>query len=345
MDFPPNFGAGPPQDSSEMIRVLSPIWERILQREYVGSLENFFDLGGTPWQAIDLFTEIGKVTGRLISPLVIYQTPTIASLSEFIYHPLSSPFPKSVLVKNSASAHPVFLMHGLGGNIMEFFAMLEHLNVPRPVYAIQARGSDGSEPACASIQEMAQFHLEAIAERQTKGSFTLIGYSLGGLVAMETARLLQNAGHDVDPVIMIDSYPPLAYAPFDQRIRAYRRKAKGFLFGDKPRNQSVPRRLPELGRPFTAELLKVEHISRSALRAYRPRYYEREIKFIRAAKPFRFPDDPRKAWSKFVEKMEVLTVPGDHHELLTTHYDQLGAAISQLINEIDLKQEHRQVQR
>jgi hypothetical protein len=30
---------------------------------------------------------------------------------------------------------------------------------------------------------------------------------------------------------------------------------------------------------------------------------------------------------------------------LTTHYDQLGAAISQLINEIDLKQEPRQVQR
>src|SRR5271167_511306 len=104
-----------------MLETLTQIWQRILRRASIGSGENFFDLGGDPWLAIALCREIERVTGRLLSPLVIYQAPTIAALAAFLETPNAPPFAKCVLLKSGDLGPPVFLVHGLGGNILEFF--------------------------------------------------------------------------------------------------------------------------------------------------------------------------------------------------------------------------------
>jgi thioesterase domain-containing protein len=57
----------------------------------------------------------------------------------------------------------------------------------------------------ASIEEMAAERLPRLLAVQSKGPFLLGGACVGGHIALETARLLIQAGHEVESVIMIDS--------------------------------------------------------------------------------------------------------------------------------------------
>ncbi|MGB2632685.1 MAG: alpha/beta fold hydrolase [Candidatus Acidiferrum sp.] len=315
-----------------LVEKVSQIWQRIFQRTEIRFDENFFSLGGDPWMAIQLFAEIEKATGRLFSPMVIYQAPTIASLSAFLESSQPPPLPKCILLKPGNTEPSVFLMHGLGGNIMEFFNMVKHLQESRAVYGLQARGTDGLEEPLSSIEQMAQFYVDAIKELKPHGPYLLVGYSLGGLVAIEMARRLIGFNEEVALLVMIDSYPPIRYAPPIQRLRVYARKATNRgrrIFRPESPEQSGN----NLGRVFTPPMLKVQVAARKALAEYQPRLYPGKIKFVRASDPLHFPDDPARVWAKFVEQMVVQTVAGNHQELLTTYYEPLAAVISRYLAE------------
>ena len=92
---------------------------------------------------------------------------------------------------------------------------------------MQARGTDGLQEPCSSIEEMAD-----VSRRRDQSRFSptahmrLVGYSLGGLVALEMARRLAATGENIDLLVMIDSYPPLQYAPFAQRLGVYARRVR-----------------------------------------------------------------------------------------------------------------------
>jgi thioesterase domain-containing protein len=324
--------------ASQTVSELSRTWRCLLGKDTIGIDENFFSLGGDPWMAMQLFEEIKKVTGRSFSPLVIYQAPTIASLAAFLEAPKTPAFPKCVLLKPGNTEPPVFLMHGLGGNIMEFFKMVKHLQSSRAAYGLQARGSDGLEEPFSSIEEMAQFHVDAIKELQPHGPYLLVGYSLGGLVAIEMARHLIGSGEEVALLVMIDSYPPIRYAPPAQRLRVYARKAIN-LARRIIRSESTEQSDNNLGRVFTPSMLKVQEAARKALADYQPRPYPGKIRFVRAGDPLHFPDDPARVWTNFVEQMETQTVPGDHQELLTTCYEPLAAVISRYLAETPGKEQ------
>ncbi len=77
------------------------------------------------------------------------------------------------------------------------------LGPDRPILAIAPHGIHG-ERVPASIEEMAADRLPVILQAQPHGPYVLGGHCNGALVAFETARLLLDAGHRVDLVVMID---------------------------------------------------------------------------------------------------------------------------------------------
>ena len=75
--------------STAKTAALSRIWQRVFRKEHIGVDESFFDLGGDPWRAIELFLDIERMFGRNLPPLVIYQAPTIASLVALLEAPFA----------------------------------------------------------------------------------------------------------------------------------------------------------------------------------------------------------------------------------------------------------------
>jgi len=343
---------------SKLTELLIPIWERVLGHSPIGIDDNFFDLGGDSLLALKLFTEISQACGRELPPVMIYQTPTIAALAAAMERPSLPQFAPLVLLKPGTLHPPVFITHGMGGNVMDFFQLVKHIRSARPIYGMQAKGLDGVEEPFDRIEDMAQFFLDAIREVQPHGPYLLMGYSLGGLIVFEMAERLAEAGEKIALLALLESYPHKSYLSTKQRIRLFSRSLKHrvhVLFRLPPREavsylmhpskwvEYASRNGSPNGRNqlpldvwFTPAILRMKDRAYLALKRYRPRYYPGKMHFVRAEICYEFPEDPAEIWAPLVADFQVETVPGGHLEIINTHFESLAEVISRYLKEASL---------
>ena len=245
-----------PEATSSMVEALTPIWQRVLQLPSIHVDDNFFDLGGDSSLALQLFNEIAQVCDRELPPVTIYQAPTIAALAALLEQPTTPRFPTLVLLKPGTEKPPVFVAHGLGGSVMDFFQPVKHIETDHPIYGMQARGIDGLDEPLARIEDMAEFYLHAIKELQPRGPYVLAGYSLGGLVVLEMAQRLSANGEKVALLAMLDAYPHIHYLSLRQRARLIAHQARRGLRSLANLSGSAPYQ-PPAGISFTPTTQRV----------------------------------------------------------------------------------------
>jgi acetoacetyl-CoA synthetase len=336
--------------TSTMVEMLIPIWQRVLQLSSISVDDNFFEVGGDSTLALALFNEIAQASGRELPPVMIYHAPTIAALAAVLEESAAPRVPPVVQLKAGSSEPPLFITHGLGGSVMDFFQVVKHIQTPLTIYGMQAKGIDGTEEPSERIEDMARHSLEAVKELQPHGPYLLAGYSLGGLVTLEMARQLNAAGEKIALLAMLDSYPEIRYLSFAQRARLLARlatrrattamklpmaEAVSLMVRPTRRRSLTPRvsYQPPADVSLSPAMQRVRQSAYLALTRYQPRFYPGRIRFVRAAVPTDFPADPSAVWAHLAGKFEVETVPGDHLGIMTTHYEQLAAAISRYVTE------------
>ena len=321
-----------PETTTSMIEVLTPIWQRVLQLSSIRVDDNFFDLGGDSSLALQLFTEIAQVCGRELPPVMIYQAPTIAALAALLEQSSAPRFPALALLKAGAEKPPVFIAHGLGGSVMDFFQPVKHMESDHPIYGMQTRGIDGVDEPLESIEGMAQFYLDAVRELQPHGPYALVGYSLGGLVVLEMAQRLSADGEKVALLAMLDAYPHMRFLSLGQRVRLIARQARRGLRTIRDLGSSASYQNPA-GASFTPAMQRVRDSAYLALTRYQPRFYRGKIRFVRAEISSGFPDDPAAVWANLSDELEVNTVPGDHLGMIATHFEALASVLSRYLTE------------
>src|SRR5271156_384861 len=343
------------QPTSTTIEFLIPIWERVLQRSPIRVEDNFFDLGGDPSLAAKLSTEIAEKCGRELPRGAIYHAPTIAALAAVLEHPTSPRFPPLVLLKAGTDEPPVYMAYGLGSSVADLFPLANHIRSRHSIYGLQMRGIEGADEPLERVEDMAEFCLGAIRELQPRGPYCLIGYSLGGLVTLEMAQRLTEAGEKVALLAMLESYPHVHYLSLAQRIRLFMRLTKhhASMLMQLPRRQALSyilqrakRRLhisggrsgsgryrPPIGVSHFPAMQRVCESDFLALARYRPRFYRGKIKFVTAEIKSDFPDDPVAVWAHLADGFEVETAPGDHLGILATHFKSLAAVLSRYLRE------------
>lgn len=339
--------------TSNTIGILTPIWERVLRRSPIGPEDNFFDLGGNAVLALQLSEEIASVYGQDMPAEVISRAPTITALAAVIEQPALPRFSTLVLLRPGFEKPPVFLVHGLDGALMKLGRMARLLSTAHPIVGIQAPGLDG-RPPLDRVEDMAASYVEAIRERQSTGPYFLIGYSLGGMVALEIARRLVAAGDKIALLVMLDAYPHLRQLSPSQRVHVVFQRTKRHLVDISrmsPRKafsyvwQRVLKRLglsnwnAERGgqeAPLSsAELVRcVYEKGAAALARYQPTgIYPGGVRFVRSESTSWFPKDPAPVWAKFVQRFECESVPGDHLSMLSDHFECVATVLSRHIHE------------
>lgn len=341
---------------STTVDTLTVIWERLLQRSPIGPEDSFFDLSGTHELADLLFAEIAEVCGRQLPSAAIMHAPTIAALAALLEEPTLPRFSPLIKIKTGTEKPAIFIVHGLGCTA-SFVELANHIETQHPIYGIQAKGLDGSEEPLARVEDMAAFYLDAIDELQPQGTYILMGYSFGGLVALEMVQRLSKTGKTIALLVLLDTYPHIRFLSPIQRLRIGVQKTR-FHIGEM-RKLSFQQAFAYLLRKFQGRFEDLNASNQSeypqgmrssslaetssyckqkahlALASYRPRFYNGKINFVTAAtKSFFLPQDPASVWASLAKELKVDTVPGEHLQLVTTQCDGLASLLTQYIQKV-----------
>lgn len=253
--------------------------------------------------------------------------------------------PHLVLLKAGSASPPIFMTHGMGGDVIGILPLALGIRVASPIYGMQARGIDGLEEPHDRIEDMAAYHLAAIRHVQSHGPYFLIGYSLGGLVMLEIARRLSGDGEKIALLTMLDSYPHRSHLSFGQHarlaLRLGKRRALSLMRG---RAHSHPSRVGEQSKQHDSQQApsvesavrarqRVSEYEDRAWKNYRPQFYDGKIRFVKAAMCSYFPADPIAVWGPLVKECTLESLPCDHAGMFTTHVETAASIISLYVEE------------
>ena len=195
------------QSTENAEETLTKIWKELLGIDTVKPEDNFFDIGGHSLMAAQLFAKIKEYTGKNLPLSTLIQAPTIKQLSEIIKAGESDTGWSSLVpIEKKGNRPPLFLIHGAEGNILLYRELTRHLQPDQPIFGFQCKGLDGKEEPYTTIEPMARDYVEDLLKHSPEGPYYLGGYCLGGMVAFEMAQQLQQKGHEVAFLGMIESY-------------------------------------------------------------------------------------------------------------------------------------------
>ncbi len=115
-----------------------------------------------------------------------------------------------VPLRPDGAATPLYCVHSSSGSAYSYLGLAGLIGADRPVYGIEAPGFDNGRRPVPSVSALSAEYAGLLQQVRPQGDFLLLGWSFGGMVALETARLLAAAGADVRQVVLIDASAPSA---------------------------------------------------------------------------------------------------------------------------------------
>jgi thioesterase domain-containing protein len=212
----------------------------------------------------------------------------------------------------------------------------------RPVHAFQGRGLMDGEAPHDRIEAMAATYLAELRAVQPRGPYALLGWSMGGWIALEAARLLQEDGEDIEHLVLVDAYPRIPSSsvldPEEQSVLSRIAPQVRLSFDDLrvlpleeqwARIRERAERLP--GVDEIRRLATVCQAHLAAIAAYQPARYAGPIVLLTAEQGCAGMD-PK--WDSICPNRRVLRVPGNHYSMLRPpHVDILAETLLRCLSE------------
>ncbi|WP_243729356.1 non-ribosomal peptide synthetase [Paludibacterium purpuratum] len=194
-------------------RAIAEIYGRMFDTppDAIGATTSFFDMGGTSLDILKLKQGIERrFTGVSLPILAILTHPTVRALAACVIAggaPNIAEYDPIVALQTSGDKTPLFCVHPGVGEVLVFVSLAQYFVNERPFYALRARGFNEGESYFTDFDEMVSTYVAAIRARQPHGPYAIAGYSYGGAVAFEIAKVLEAAGERVD-FVGIFNLPP-----------------------------------------------------------------------------------------------------------------------------------------
>ncbi|UYP19946.1 non-ribosomal peptide synthetase [Rhodococcus sp. Z13] len=196
-------------------RDLAGIWAEILGLDSVGRDDDFVSLGGDSLQTQQMLARVGDRFGIETSSATLAYNPTLRQFARHI--DASAPGSTSaatgagstgsvlVALQTTGTRTPVFAFAGAGSTALALLPLARELGPDQPVYGLQARGLERRGLPDWTIRSAARRYLRHIRRIQPHGPYFFVGHSLGGVIAMDVARLLEARGETVSAVVCLDT--------------------------------------------------------------------------------------------------------------------------------------------
>lgn len=192
---------------------LRRIWSELLgiSPGDIGRNDDFFACGGHSLLILRLQARIAGQWGLNLPSTAFLSASTLASQAALIHRPSSAGDAESPLVSmRTGSGAPLLLVHPVGGGLACYAPLLEEVLPGRPVYGFRAPGVDTGEPWAGDLPGLAASYIKAASAVVGGEDWLLAGWSMGGVIAQEMARQLEDQGRRIGLLGLIDAYPAQA---------------------------------------------------------------------------------------------------------------------------------------
>ena len=330
----------PPQTPVEQI--LADITAQLLHIDRVGRYDNFFALGGHSLLAVRLFAQVAQRTGQTLPLSTLFQHPTIAELAAVLGAPTPAKEHETIVpLQRAGRRTPLFCVHPVGGNVLCYVELARALPREQPIYGVQAAPvAPHAAAPMETLPELAARYVAELRKVQPRGTYQLLGWSLGGVLAFEMAQQLHQAGQTVSLLALLDSHAPGSPSTASLESVSEESLLAWFLQDFLQQQDRVPKsQLPQeqltdlpsalgylhekalLGKDTEEEQLRSLYAmfrrNLKLLQNYRPRPYAGSVVLLRA-QGSTAAAAPDYGWAAVCQgPLDIISVPGDHYTMLS----------------------------
>jgi thioesterase domain-containing protein len=292
--------------------------------------------------------------GYRIPPTALLRLGTVEAVSTAIQNdtwPEPSPL---ILMRDGKTSSALYVTSIGDGYILTLCDLIALIDFPGQIWGLQLPGLDGEREPLTSVSEIAQHHVDAILAHQSITTHHIIGFSFGGLVAVEMARILRGCELNVGLVGLLDTGWCDAYWPWSQWVvftlkKAARRlsntpstspRAIAAYFFTQVRaslrffKRRIP--LPDYSPSPTSSIYyigglepdyqRVRDASIVAFENHLPEPINCKIVLFKAAVGEPRACDPVGLWRRITPDLEVIKIPGSHATMIRRPFVEKVAA-------------------
>ncbi|HEU5035698.1 MAG TPA: thioesterase domain-containing protein [Nocardioides sp.] len=210
----------------------------------------------------------------------------------------------------------LYAVGGAGGATDELVPLVERLAGDPRVVALAVAAEPGSGDTIATL---AATLAAAVRADRPHGPYRLLGYSFGGVLALEVAELLGGAGEAVPFLGMVDSPYDRRHWPLRLRVMATARRGarRARSLAGQPVTDALRDLRGRRGRAGEREGTTVQDANLGVLARWRPRVVDRPVTLFAATHPD-FGCDLASLWRPWLPQLTVRRVRGNHLDLTQT---------------------------
>lgn len=343
--------------TNELEKMLVEIWEENIGIKNIGITDDFFELGGTSIIAVKTKIAIEAITSKRLSPSILFKYSTIQKLARVISDFTEEEYKSLVAIQPDGTRIPVYIVHGIGLNVLNFRTLAVDLGPDQPVYGLHGVPLSGHQESLDTIERIAEFYNMEILKQNPKGPYIIAGYSIGGVIAYEMVKQLKAAGKGVKALVMFDTavqlpthqYPLLrkiwakglrqfpklkfrllSFIKYPKATTAYLKTIYGKRFAHGDHQKHDIQGLPDY---MQQTIIRLKH----AFDQYVIVPYEVKIDIFSTQKLYYLDDPEFLGWRKYaLQGVNVYRVSSSHHTMFDINYHQeLANLLQKRLDEIN----------
>jgi thioesterase domain-containing protein len=246
-----------------------------------------------------------------------------------------------ILMKEGRGGCPLYLMAGGHGIVIEVCYLGSAISHPGKTFALQPPGFEGEVATIDSVQDLAAYYVDHLRGRADE-PINIVGFSFGGLIALEMARILHRQGRKLGIVGMIDSHlaerqwptvtrarflwgrvvgrlRALGHAPPGRRVDAIRNSARPLLKVLKRLFSAVSSH-PSLSHYYQPDIdiriKAVKDLAIVAFEKYAPLAVDFPVVLFKSKRDARDIVDTEDIWRPIIPRLEVVEIDGKHASMI-----------------------------
>ncbi len=227
---------------------------------------------------------------------------------------------------------PFILLHGSRVN----YLLSNYLGGDQPFYGFFHNGSQGEKITHKTVESLAAYYVSQLKKILPEGPYRLGGLSFGGLLAYEMAIQLQEQGHDLQVLFLVDSIFPFSQIPGGQNIltrlghKIYQALRHFYYLAKKKYFETILFFLGRLPASLRSNYIITNYFLLS--RKYKTSsIFKGEIVLLKASQNKSVNESL--GWNTVCDKLKIIVVEGDHISIgREENYLILGKHIQEMLN-------------